>query len=406
MYDGDVPSIFSVWLSLVLLWLLLFFALIRGDHSLAALAGGVLLLMHGSRLWTRLAFIGLSASVGCDRNRLFPDDTLLLNAELSNRKILPVRLRLELPAPKLLSGGDEYPLHSETRLLSYETGSRKWRLKANKRGVASLGPLRLTASDLLGLYRRQRKYPLEGEIVVFPRLGEMMPLDIPFQEYFGIHASVGPVEDPSWYAGTRDYSGNRPAKNIHWKASARLGVLQEKLYEPTSHRKVLFVLDSSGFPGLRYGDTSPAPADASGNIEAEDPGQVFEESISTLATLAAALMETGASFGLVTNAPLSGGKPRILPSGRGPEHLGLLLDMLARVGTGEADDLAPLLSRTLPGETGIIYCGYETGPGALAFLSSATSRRRKMLFLFSRSPAGRIWQGYPAYCCREVADVR
>ncbi|MGC9313777.1 MAG: DUF58 domain-containing protein, partial [Sediminispirochaetaceae bacterium] len=345
-HAGEPRSLFSYGVSLTILALVLFFSLVKTEYGLAVTAGGTLLLILGTRLWSRLAAAHLSVSISLDADRVFPGEELKLTAHVENRKLLPVWMRLQLNTPGLLDTGGDVRLGGETYLLSRESRNRHWSLRARKRGVVSFGRVRLETGDLLGLHLRRRHISIPGELIVFPRLGKLMPLHIPFQEYFGIHASKGPVEDPAWYAGTRDYTGNRPARNIHWKASARLSKLQEKLYEPTSHRKVLLVLDTSGFPpdggpdggpaGERLRVDNGAAKDGSrdsrdGKEEGAGTVDLFEDLITTAATLASVLMETGASFGLVTNAALAGDRPPVLPIGRGPEQLGALLEMLARV---------------------------------------------------------------------------
>ena len=411
--NTEARSIFSFGISRAALFFTAFFALVKNEYGLAAIAGGVLLLIFGTKLWSRAAAARLNVSVFMNKNRLFPDESLQLSVEIENRKLLPVWVRIKMNTPKLLDTGKDEPLGSETGLLSWEKRTRQWSMKAVNRGAAVLEQARVDCGDLLGLHLRRLHISLPGELIVFPRLGELMPLHIPFQEYFGIHPSKGPVEDPAWYAGTRDYTGNRPAKNIHWKASARLARLQEKLYEPTSHRKVLLVLDTSGFP--QTGDTFPY-------VETPPEEHVtFEHLISATATLANALMETGASFGLVTNAVLNGPHPQVLQVGRGPEQLGILLEMLARVEGGTQGDLSELLTGMVRGDLGIIYFGSGPGQEAHRLVDSASPRRMRIFFIFSHPPVeldedvgeknfGQpsllYWKGFPAYDAREVVHVR
>jgi uncharacterized protein (DUF58 family) len=222
----------------------------------------------------------------------------------------------------------------------------------------------------LGLNIRFRAVPSEKELIVFPRLRNLIYPDIPFQEYFGIHASKGLVEDPAWYAGTRDYTGNRPAKNIHWKASARLGKMQEKLFEPTSHRKVLFVFDVRGF--VRSGDA-----------------EGFERGLEITASLADRLMETGASFGFASNARMIGGFSSALPVGRGPEHLGRMLELLARTESSEKEKLEDVLEGVgAAGGMGCVYCGRSPEDGAGTFVYMAPAHRKRVIFLFAVKPEG------------------
>lgn len=431
-YDGEAPSVFSIGLSLFFAWVLLFFALVQQSYAVAAPAAAVVLVMHGTRFWSRLSVTRIGLSLVPDRVRLFPDDTQLVRVELHNRKILPVWLRLEIGTPVHLLPDET--LEGETRLLPYERVSRSYKMRALHRGVSVLGPAHIIAGDLLGLHQRTRRFPTRHEIVVFPRLRQLLPLSIPFQEYFGIHASKGPVEDPAWYAGTRDYVGNRPARNIHWKASARLGVLQEKLYEPTSHRKVLFVLDCSRFAvedsaaaGLA-GGAERGTADVDGALsDRAVPGiEALERSIEAVASVAAALMETGASFGFVTDAVMNGPFSSLLPMGRGPEHLGTMLEMLARLNPMQRQDLNLLLREAIAGAMGVVYFGASPSSRVRALFSAVGPRRRRMLFVFAAGnaagaggqtdqqqtttadepPSGNVWDGHPSYLTREVIDVR
>jgi len=381
--SSDTPSIFSLGLALFFVGVILFFALVRGEAALAVPAGAVLLLMYGGRLWSRIGLSRLTVVPDTDRDRLFPGETFRFQAVVENRKLLPVRVRIELDASReVLSGGD--PLRGETGLYPYEKASKSWALTALRRGVYRIGPARISAGDLLGLHLRSKTVPFSREIVVFPRLPRLRDLDVPFQEYFGIHASRGAVEDPAWYAGTRDYAGNRPAKNIHWKASARLGVLQEKLFEPTSHRKVFFVLDAEGFSDGRGQGNGPENDGAPAVLPGPEDMELL---IEVLASAARDLMETGASFGFATNAALAGGRPPLLPLGRGPEHLGCLLEMLARVERRPGEALAPLVRETARGGVGIVYFGASGDGDNLALLDARTARRLRMLFVLARGPA-------------------
>ncbi|MFP4431260.1 MAG: DUF58 domain-containing protein [Spirochaetaceae bacterium] len=390
--DLGVPSVFSLGLSLFFVWLLLFFALLRREFTLAAPAAGVLLLMHATRLWSALSLRRLELTISPERDRVFPGEDVAIGVELKNNKPLAIRLRLEIGFHGSLK--PEESLQGETRLSPFEESFRVFRLVAVKRGVVPLGPAKVVAGDIFGLHSRRRRYPSDREIVVFPRIRPFRSFPIPFQEYLGIHASKGLVEDPAWYAGTREYSGNRPARNIHWKASARLGVLQEKLFEPTSHRKVLLVLDAGLF-GLEEGIPDRGP---------------FEETVEVLASVAKALMETGASFGLVTNAGGLEASASLLPLGRGPEHLGDLLEMLARARMSVAAELAFLFEKATQSAMGSIYFGAEPRNLLPRLYSGGSSRGFGTIFVFARGRAGEEvrgnrWRGNRAYLTDELIDV-
>ena len=62
-------------------------------------------------------------------------------------------------------------------------------------------------------------------------------------------ARSGLSEDPSRFAGIRDYAPGDPIRRIHPRASARLGRPVTKRFEPSRDREVLIALDIQTTPG-------------------------------------------------------------------------------------------------------------------------------------------------------------
>jgi uncharacterized protein (DUF58 family) len=240
------------------------------------------------------------------------------------------------------------------------------------------------AGDLLGLCSRARKLPFAGEIVVFPARRELCEIDPPFRDYFGIRPAKGIIEDPAWYEGTREYSGDKPARSIHWKASARLGTLQEKIFQPSTHRKIFFILDGTGFEDL------------------DDRGG-FEEALEIVASLAARFSENGASFALATDRRVVG-FPSLLPLGRGPEHLGLLLELLARCELRKGGPVPPPREGGSAG-AGFVVVSRSPDEYAERYLGFAASRRDRVLFLHhARGEGGRV-QNMKDYVALSFSDL-
>ncbi|HOX13145.1 MAG TPA: DUF58 domain-containing protein [Spirochaetia bacterium] len=351
----------------ILLALLTAVAAAGRAYPLARLSAVVLILMLALRAWTRIGSARLSASFELGNRRLFAGESSELGAEIVNRSPLALRLRLELPKPAGIEATRASCLTAETSLLPFERRRGSWAFTAARRGIHSLGPVRLSAGDPLGLFTRERELPFPDELVVFPRILPLALPDLPFREYFGIRAARGIVEDPAWYEGTREYSGNRPARNIHWKASARLAALQEKIFQPTSHRKVFLLVEGELFE--RAGD-----------------GEGFERALQIAGSLASLLSESGASFALATDRAVRD-FPAALDLGRGPEHLGAVLELLARCGIERGRDFRSLLAGTVPGNTGFLVLARSPGGGAGAALAGTAGRRDPVLFLYAE-PAG------------------
>jgi len=330
--------------------------------TLAAFSATLLFLLLALRLWARLALFRVEAELRIEGRRVFPGEAFRLVAGLRNRKPLPVWLGLELVHPPGIAAGITEGFSGEAAVPAYGRAEGIWTYRAGKRGVYRLGPAGLSAGDLLGLFREARVLPFEGEVVVFPRKLTTLALDSPFRDFFGIHPSKGVIEDPAWYEGTRDYDGSRPARNIHWKASVRFGVLQEKIFAPTSHRKVFLVFEGAGF------------------AEAED-GLGFELALELLASLASAIAESGASLALVTDRAVRG-FPAHLPLGRGPEQLGAILELLARVSPRQGTPTRRLVAGGSP-------AGPAGGSGGAGFVVLAREAREGVASLRNLAPLRR-----------------
>lgn len=375
-------SYFVLPISMTAVALAAFLATAASSITLAAFSATVLGLLVAVRLWAALGLRRLEVELRCAGDRLFAGEELSLSASISNDKLLPVRFGLDLVRPESLEPLDAEPSGTETSLLPFSKTSGLWRYRAARRGVYRLGPARISAGDPLGLWRKEKVLPFGPEIVVYPRILPLNELVLPYQDYFGIHPSKGVVEDPAWYEGTRDYTGTKPAKHIHWKASARLGSLQEKLFEPTSQRKAFFIFDGSGFE------------------VAMDP-EGFEAALELLASLGTRLTETGASVALATDRSVVG-QPPLVPLGRGPEHLGSFLELLARCHLERGQDLSGLLRRAGPQGASFIVVAREARPGVGRFFSLPAARRDQLLFVFAQEPPEEVKALYPSTTFAEL----
>jgi len=91
-------------------------------------------------------------------------------------------------------------------------------------------------------------------------------------------------EDPTRIAGIRAYEAGDPLNRVHWRATARAGSLQSKIYEPSSLSGATIVLDfhEAAWP------------------QSNEPHR-SELAITTAVSLANAVYELGQQIGLVTN---------------------------------------------------------------------------------------------------------
>jgi uncharacterized protein (DUF58 family) len=362
--DRSQSSLFLVPPVLAIVGLFLFMALLNGQWDLTVLSLILFGVAAGAKLWTRWSLAGIECSVGIDKRRVFPGEKLFLKATAENRKILPVWLQVRAPVGGLVHGASaETAVTAESGLLWYQKASFRWELTALRRGIHPIGPLGITSGDLFGFFPREKEMAETIEVVVYPRLVPLRSLSAPRRDFFGIPGAENPVEDPVYILGTRDYQHGRPAKYIHWKATARHHKLQEKIFEPSAQEKMLLVVDVGSF--ARHG--------------AEE---AFERMLETAASAAVRLAERGCAVGLVTNGRMTGEGSSIVSVTRNPRQLTILLEALARVRMEPARGLIDTfrLHLRVPWGASCLYFALEQDETAR--MAREYFRQRRIPFLF------------------------
>ncbi|HUT72735.1 MAG TPA: DUF58 domain-containing protein [Desulfatiglandales bacterium] len=338
-----VSSIFIVPLIVFFVGVLLFIALLHGQRDLTIFAILILGVVTGARLWSRYGLSGIRCYSAVDRDKVFPGERLSLTVRVENAKFLPVWLQMTVPvASPLHPGSDEAAFTEESGLLWYQKARFEWDLVAQRRGVHRVGPPYIKAADIFGFFPRQREEHESLHVIVYPRLVPLRPISLPRRDLFGVPGSKSPVQDPVYILGTRDYQQWRPARYIHWKASARHNRLQEKVFEPSEQEKVLLAVEVSHF--------------AKNNAE-----EGFEHTLEVVASLAVRLDQRGFAVGLVTNGAVDGGGPTIVPIARNPGQLPAILEALARLHMEAKWDLIAMLRDTFKLSWGVscVHFSYE-----------------------------------------------
>ncbi|HSQ57698.1 MAG TPA: DUF58 domain-containing protein [Gemmata sp.] len=119
------------------------------------------------------------------------------------------------------------------------------------RGYYPIGPSLLETGDVFGLHRRHRVIGKPVYVMVYPKI-------LPLPKYdFASERPIGEVrlqnrlfEDPTRTAGVREYQVGDPLQRVHWKVTARTGVLHCRVYEPTSLAGATILIDfhKDGYP--------------------------------------------------------------------------------------------------------------------------------------------------------------
>lgn len=340
-------------------------------------------------LWYRYVPEGLRLTQRPAQSRAMFGDIVEMDVSIENHLPLPlpwVHLRDEAPealpfervrlAPT--TKNERAILDATLALWAYQRVRRKYRVLASARGPHEFGPATLGISDPFGLLIREYTREARSVLLVHPPVVplEWFGLD-PIAPFGQIRSKRKLLEDPLFTNGIRPYiSGDEP-RRIHWKATARTGELQSKVYEPSARHTVAIFVDVRTVSNISLGSDRT----------------LAELAIACAASVADWAMNEKYSVGLYSNGTLSAAREhdapqpddptpsqqssgsgaayaqlagavrlRIPPSSRA-EHLPRLLDGLARLlpyfGM-PMDLLVSLEERQLPKGATIIFIGNES----------------------------------------------
>lgn len=200
-----------------------------------------------------------------------------------------------------------------------------------RRGVYQATDFEVTAMDPLGVFAFTRRVRSTGEMVVYPTPGPPVRLPVLGAERYGWQDATsamlrGSSVEPD---GVRAYAIGDSLRHIHWRQTARTGNLTVIEFDETLSQHLVLVLDL-----MRGTDLG------------KETQTTLEYAVRLTANLAQQAVQQGAEVRLLLPPiPALEGYPTTL-TGRGQEHLHLLLDVLARVEAESAMHLPELLRQT------------------------------------------------------------
>jgi len=307
-----VSSLFITSIMMFAVGLFLFIGLLNHQHDLTILCILVFGIAITLKVWAKLAGKKIIYRLATDRYRVFPGEKFTFTATVENHKPLPVWLEVEAPVDGPLNAfAEPVPFTGQQTLLWYQRTRFQWQLTTLRRGIYEVGPLRTISGDLLGFFQNESINNERLQVVVYPRIVSLAPFNFPKREFFGIPGGESPVDDPVYILGTSDYHYGRPARYIHWKASARHQRLQEKVFDSSVQEKILFLIDVEGF--------------AKTNAE-----ESFEWGLEVIASLAMQFDRRGCAIGLLTNGVVKGSSSSVAIS-RSSQQVSTVLETLARL---------------------------------------------------------------------------
>lgn len=259
-----------LWYTIVYVGALLVAGFFLGQPLL--LFAGLLLLGVSipPELWRHVALSGVAVRRTLGSHRVLLGEAVLLTLRVENRKLLPVpRLDIEddVPLDGLALRGAALEISDRaTRVLLVNTFSlwalqritRRYRMRCLARGVYTFGSLRLVGGDPFGMLTSEQIVAAPEELLVYPLTVPLERLGLTPHDLYGTQHAVRLLDDPLHTVGVRDYLSGDDPRRIHWKATARRGRLQSRVYEPSARRTLALFLDvrTSTQPAL----TGYAPA--------------------------------------------------------------------------------------------------------------------------------------------------
>lgn len=114
---------------------------------------------------------------------------------------------------------------------------------AHRRGVITVGPMTIARGDPIGILRREVAWPQVEQVFVHP-----VTVPIPSTSAGSIKDLEGsPTRDIvpadlSFHA-IREYAPGDSQRHVHWKSTAKTGVLMVRQYEETRRARIAVVLD-------------------------------------------------------------------------------------------------------------------------------------------------------------------
>lgn len=355
------------------------------------LAGAAALIaFFAASQWSRRALRRVRYERIIPEDHAFPGETIAVTLRLSNRKRLPVPwIEAVDHAPEALAGPaagavpsalpEAVRIEWRTSLGGRERVSRALELQAPERGVYAIGPVRLKAGDPFGFFSEEHEATEHARVIVYPRTVALPPLYLPPRRPYGEDSGgTRMFEDLSRLAGLRPYAPGDSLRRIDWKATARSGALQSRVYEPASSRHLLICLNTQ----------TVVPAWA-GFVH-----DVLERAVTIAASVARDAYDERFTVGLLANSSVLNADRSIrIAPGRRPEQFIRILEALAMVTPFVLEPLSALLGREEhrlgAGTTIVVVTALMTED--LAAVLTRIQRRGQSVVVLSAS--GETWPG-------------
>ncbi|MDA1241116.1 MAG: DUF58 domain-containing protein [Chloroflexi bacterium] len=359
-------------------------------ESLPLISIGALVFSTGgaARLWSRLSLERVTYKRQLSEHRAFVGESLDVTLTIANEKTLPVpwiELREALPrgmpasARTTLGASSSQLLTRSTSLAGNDRIEWPVTLRAVHRGYFRVGPGRIRSGDLFGFFEREMTVGQPGDVViVYPATYPLADLGLDSARPFGdLRGGNRVFEDPSRVIGIRDYQPGDAMRRIDWYATARVGRLQSRLYEPSRSQSLVIALN---IPTFEY------------SWQGSDP-VLLERGVAVAASVARWASEQGYAVGLVANGSFPDADRTIyIGAGRRPDQANRLLEALATVTAFTTSPMSAALedsAHPIPGGSTVVVVAAVMADDLVATLNRLRSEGHRVHVL---KTSNRTWQ--------------
>jgi uncharacterized repeat protein (TIGR01451 family) len=245
-----------------------------------------------SRALARSWIEGISASRKCAQQTAEIGESVQVDITVRNAGWLPVpwvlledllpQAALEQKPPRLRIKGKRLQIRM---LPAGKEVKADYEIQCDMRGYYQIGPMVMESGDLFGLHRRYRVDAEPQYLLVYPKVVPLQGYDLASRRPIGDVRMIHRLfEDPTRISGVRPYEAGDPLNRVHWRATARTGMLHSKIYEPSTLAGATLLLDFHKAGYHRQGEPHRS-----------------ELAVTTTASLANAVYELGQQVGLLSN---------------------------------------------------------------------------------------------------------
>ena len=234
-----------------------------------------------------------------------------------------------LPKPTLeVEDLTDLPGYSSGMAVSLQSkGFRSWRTRtpARRRGVYTMGPVRVSNTDAFGMFRRERLFADTEQLVVYPRTLPLPDFTIPAADLSGETSTRRRSHDLTPHAASvREYAFGDSISRVHWGSTAKLGKLMSKEFDLGQSSDVWILVDLHR------------------DVQA---GELDESTDEYAVSIGASLIRKYLDFGMPVGMLAQGDRRYFLPADAGAGQFERALEFLALSKAEGAMPLEGLLAR-------------------------------------------------------------